>query len=48
VFAHEALHAAPITFESREIHSATLRQSAKNRFTESGNDAGSVLKGKVT
>jgi hypothetical protein len=42
------LHSAPITFVSREIHSATFRQSANNRFTESGNDADSVLKGKVT
>jgi hypothetical protein len=30
---HEALHRARITFVSREIHSATLRQSANNRFT---------------
>jgi hypothetical protein len=45
---HEALRSTPITFESREIHSASFSQSAKDRFTESGNDAGSVLKGKVT
>jgi hypothetical protein len=44
----EALHSAPITFVSREIHSATFRQSAKNHFTESGNAAESVRKGKVT
>jgi hypothetical protein len=31
---------------SREFHSSTLRQSANNRFTESGNDAGSVRDGK--
>jgi hypothetical protein len=31
-----------ITFVSREIHSSTFRQSAINRFAESGNDAGSV------
>jgi hypothetical protein len=36
---HEALRSTPITFESREIHSATFHQSAKDRFTESGNDA---------
>jgi hypothetical protein len=42
---HEALHRARITFVSREIHSATLRQSANNRFTVCGNDAGSVEMG---
>jgi hypothetical protein len=31
-----------ITFVSREIHSSTFRQSAINRFADSGNDAGSV------
>ena len=42
--AHEALHDAPITFLSREIHSAVFRQSAITRRTESRNDAGSVRK----
>jgi hypothetical protein len=35
-----ALHAAPITFLSHEIHSETVLRSAKNRFADSGNDAG--------
>jgi hypothetical protein len=37
------LRRARITFLSREIHSSILRQSANNRFTDSGNDVGSVL-----
>jgi len=41
-----ALHCAPITFESREIHSGTYPNSAMNHFTGSGNDAGVCLKGK--
>jgi hypothetical protein len=35
-----ALHAAPITFLSHEIHSETVLRSAKDRFADSGNDAG--------
>jgi len=42
---NEALRRALITFASREIHSATFRQSANNRFADSRNDAGSVLDG---
>jgi hypothetical protein len=33
-FAHKALHRAPITFFSREIHSSTFGQSANNHFAE--------------
>jgi hypothetical protein len=43
---HEALRCAPITFASRGIHSATFGRSANNRFAESGNGVGSVLKTK--
>jgi hypothetical protein len=43
---HEPLHRARITFSSREFHSETLDRSAINRFTDTGNDAGSVLKTK--
>jgi hypothetical protein len=42
-FAHKALHLAPITFLSREIHLGVLHRLEINRFTETGNDAGSVL-----
>jgi hypothetical protein len=49
VIVHEALQRAPITFGSREIHSSTFRQSANNRFTEPGNEAGLFYwEGKVT
>jgi len=40
---HKALRAAPITFESREIHSSFFDQSAISHSTESGNQAGTVL-----